>query len=300
MSNLIDTRAEPTLSACQLRTTFAAAPVLNELLTALDCRFSSWQHDEGNVADFTLFAESAEALQEQRDAVTQGLAEWTDLLPDPVCVGDPFTILREDWAESWKRHFQPIEISERVLVVPPWISDRPDLPAVVEIDPGMSFGTGQHETTRACLGYVDQLCLEKPAARMLDIGCGSGILAITAAKLGLSGIRAFDYDAASISSAQDNAAANGVSDAITFAAADLADGIEGEHDIVVANIFANVLIAFADTIANTVAVEGALVLSGILDAQFADVEARYAEAGFVVTERVTIGKWTSGLLRRPI
>lgn len=293
---MIDSRAEPTLSACQLRTTFGAAPVLNELLTALNCRFSSWQHDEGNVADFTLFAESADALDEQRQRVQQGLTEWTDILPDPVTVGDPFTILREDWAESWKRHFQPIEVSDRVLVVPPWITERPDVAAVVEIDPGMSFGTGQHETTRACLGFVDALCAEKPDARMLDVGCGSGILAITAAKLGLSGIRGLDYDVASVSSAQENAEANGVADAIHFEAADLADGLEGEYDIVVANIFANVLIAFADTVTAAVAPGGALVLSGILDAQFADVEARYAEAGFVVDERVTIGKWTSGRL----
>ncbi|MFT5126709.1 MAG: ribosomal protein L11 methyltransferase [Rhodothermales bacterium] len=295
---MIDTRSEPTLSACMVHTTFATAPILNELLTALACRFSSWQHDEGNVADFTLFAESADALEEQLVRVRKGVSEWEDLLPDPVSIGDPYTILREDWAESWKRHFQPIEVSDRVLIVPPWITERPDLPAVVEIDPGMSFGTGQHETTRACLGFVDRLCAEKPDARMLDIGCGSGILAITAAKLGLSEIRALDYDVASVSSAVDNAVANKVEDTISFEAADLADGLEGKYDIVVANIFANVLIAFADTVTGAVAEGGSLVLSGILDPQFADVEARYLEAGFHVVDRVMIGQWTSGLLRR--
>lgn len=293
---MIVTRSEPTLSACQLRTTFTTAPVLNELLTAIGCRFSSWQHDEGNVADFTLFAESADALNAHRERVVTGVAEWVDLLPDTVRVGDHFTIKREDWAESWKRHFQPIEISDRVLIVPPWITDRPDLPAVVEIDPGMSFGTGQHETTHACLGFVDRLCAEIPDARMIDIGCGSGILAITAAKLGLSGIRAIDYDVASVTSAVDNAAANDVAEAVAFEAHDLAVGIEGRYDIVVANIFANVLIAFADTVTGCVADGGSLVLSGILDTQFADVERRYAEAGFQVVDQVTIGNWTSGLL----
>jgi ribosomal protein L11 methyltransferase len=272
--------------------------VLNELLTALTCRFSSWQHDEGNVAIYTLFAESADALEDQRSRVAQGVRDWADLLPDTVQIGDLFTIKREDWAESWKRHFQPIEVSERVLIVPPWITDRPDLPAVVEIDPGMSFGTGQHETTRACLGFVDRLCAEQPDAQMLDIGCGSGILAITAAKLGLSGIRALDYDAASVVAAADNAVANHVAEAVAFEACDLADGIAGQYDIVVANIFANVLIAHANTVSGTVAHGGSLVLSGILDAQFADVEARYGEAGFVVVEEVTIGQWKSGLLRR--
>ena len=244
--------------------------------------------------DRDALARTADAMREA--AAAQGLGERgirVDELP------------REDWAESWKRFFHVIRVSPRVTVRPPWENFEPDRPdgVVVTIEPGMSFGTGLHGTTQACLRFLERLADEAPAGApprsLADLGCGSGILSIAARKLGYAPVRGVDYDAAAVRVSAENAALNGVPD-VSFALCDVtADPIPGA-EVVVANILAPILLAAAPRIARAVAPGpgAALVLSGILGEQYPRVRAAYEAFGFREEASLAIGEWTSGLLRR--
>ena len=235
----------------------------------------------------------------------------------------------EDWKLSYRRHFKIEPIGRRLVTVPTWelegfkesgeFSDR--IPLV--LDPGMAFGTGKHETTRACLEYIDELAGDG-AQSFLDMGCGSGILSIAAAKLGFSPVAGFDIDEDAVNASRENAALNGVSvDYRLFAlgkgAVTLDESIEAAKgvypdlalqgrevdscdapfapaDFVVANILGPLLIAFADEIAGYA--KKTLIVSGILAELYPEVLAAFQSRGFHEVSRKTIGEWTTGCLCR--
>ena len=223
----------------------------------------------------------------------------------------------EDWRLSYRRHFKTEKVGRSLVTVPTWEfddfmrSDDPDMRRRVPVvlDPGLAFGTGRHETTKACLQYIDELAPatnpesrttnHEPRPSFLDMGCGSGILSIAARKLGYAPVRGVDYDAAAVRVSAENAALNGVPD-VSFALCDVtADPIPGA-EVVVANILAPILLAAAPRIARAVAPGpgAALVLSGILGEQYPRVRAAYEAFGFREEASLAIGEWTSGLLRR--
>lgn len=209
---------------------------------------------------------------------------------------------REDWAESWKRFFRVLRISPRITVRPPWEEYRPerDDEIVVVIEPGMSFGTGLHGTTQACLCFLEKLAEEGRFERSVtDFGCGSGILSIAARLLGFRSVTGLDYDLAAVRISAENAKDNGVLD-VPFLSCDVTTDQLPDSDIVVANILAPVLIQAAGRIAASVTpkADSALILSGILTEQYPDVRAAYEAQGFHEVEARTIAEWTSGLFRR--
>jgi ribosomal protein L11 methyltransferase len=177
-----------------------------------------------------------------------------------------FTVVRnEDWAEGWKQHSPTTRISRRLVVRPSWeeFTAQPD-DVVIEIDPGMAFGTGTHGTTRLCLEAVAAaLESEVPPQRVLDVGTGSGILAIAAAAYGAGEILACDIDPEACAIAFENAILNQVDEKISFTIAPLEE-LEGEFDLVLANILAEENIRLADALVARLASGGRLVLSGIL------------------------------------
>lgn len=235
----------------------------------------------------------------------------------------------EDWKLSYRRHFKIEPIGRRLVTVPTWelegfrasgeFSDR--IPLV--LDPGMAFGTGKHETTRACLEYIDELAGNGEQS-FLDMGCGSGILSIAAAKLGFSPVAGFDIDEDAVNASRENAALNGVTvDYRLFAlgkgtvtldeSIEAAKGVypdlalqgrdvgSGEApfapaDFVVANILGPLLIAFADEIAGYA--KKTLIVSGILEELYPEVLAAFQSRGFREISRKTIGEWTTGHLSR--
>jgi len=183
-------------------------------------------------------------------------------------------VREELWAESWKSHFHPLQIG-RIWVVPPWIeADTPEGAQRLVLEPGMAFGTGSHATTTLCLAALDRLLEARPGASVFDVGTGSGILAIAAAKLGAGRILATDDDPIAVRVAGENAARNGVAGAIEIAAA----GAEppGLFDLVVANILANTLVALAPFLLQRLASGGTLLLSGLLAAQADEVAGAFA------------------------
>jgi ribosomal protein L11 methyltransferase len=203
---------------------------------------------------------------------------------------------REDWAESWKRHFQPLEIGPTLLIKPDWSRRRP-LPgqAVVVLNPGLSFGTGQHPTTRFCLAQLAAVREADRAQSFLDIGCGSGILAIAAAKLGYRPVEGFDFDPAAVRIAQDNARQNEV--AVRFRRLDLTRlplASRRKFAVVCANLTADLLEAQRSRILSRLGRGGRLVLAGIVQSQFPGVCRLYRSSGLELVARDRAGEWESG------
>ncbi len=210
-------------------------------------------------------------------------------------------IRREDWAESWKRHFKPLEIGRSLLIKPRWSKKRPRKnQALVVLDPGLSFGTGQHPTTAFCLREIARCPKIGTNPSFLDIGSGSGILAIAAAKLGFSPVDAFDFDPDAVKIARVNARVNGVAGKVRFWRGDVAKlrlHPARRYDLICANLISTLLIAGRRRIAAQLNRSGTLVLAGILKSEFASVEKCYAEIGLKRVSGKTEKEWRSGSFR---
>lgn len=194
---------------------------------------------------------------------SEAVAAFEAALPqDPRLAVDAWRMTDLSFLTSWKAFFKPTLVSPRILIHPPW-----EVPSVepgvvrVQIDPGMAFGTGTHETTRLCLVAIDQLVV--PGQSVLDVGTGSGILAIAALLLGASDARGTDNDPIAVRVARENAAINGVAERFLVDVADL-DHLTGTWPLVLANILPHILLEMAPQLAARTAVGGHLVLSGIL------------------------------------
>jgi ribosomal protein L11 methyltransferase len=199
-----------------------------------------------------------------------------------------------DWTEIFRRHHRPVTIGHRLLVAPPW--DVPAAPGreVLVIEPGMAFGTGQHETTRGCLEAIETTVATKRVTSALDVGTGSGILALALARLGVARVVAVDVDRAVLPLARANLIANRAP-AVHLVAGTTA-AVRGRFDLVVANLLAKTVVDEAPALARVVAIAGHLVLSGILEEQVPDVLAAYP--GWRVDTSRGDGEWrTLGLVR---
>ena len=209
----------------------------------------------------------------------------------------------EDWENNWKQYYKPMEIGQRLLVIPQWEQVDPGQRVPLILDPGLTFGTGSHATTRLCL-----TALEKTVAqgdRVLDLGCGSGILSIAALRLGASQALAVDIDDKCLDVAYENAALNGIGkDRYTVRVGDvLSDGslrreLEGSYDIVVANIVADVIIALAPLVPSMLRPGGTFLCSGIIDDRAEEVRAALESAGWTVLETQSADGWFAYTCRR--
>jgi ribosomal protein L11 methyltransferase len=210
------------------------------------------------------------------------------------------SVRRENWAESWKRHFHPLEISSRLLVLPSWSKQKPKRgQALVVLDPGLSFGTGHHPTTAFCLKQIAVLRKPGTSQSMLDAGCGSGILSIAAAKLGYEPIVAFDFDPDAVRVAKENAKVNRVD--FNISQQDLTQlpvRSSQSFDLVCANLIYDILIEERRKVAARVAPSGTLVLAGILREQFPKVARAYEEIGLCLVKAQSLKEWHSGIFRR--
>ncbi len=208
---------------------------------------------------------------------------------------------REDWVDSWKRHFKPIHIEGKLLVKPGWCKDKPSSgQKTVILDPGLSFGTGQHATTKFCLRQLVLLRDNKKRQSLLDIGTGSGILAIAGAKLGYQPIRAIDYDSEAVRVAGCNALRNRVDKRLQVNLSDV-KGLSlrprVKYDAVCANLFYDLLITNASRITGRVKLNGVLVIAGILDQQFEEVQNAFEEEGMCMVRSRKQGEWRSGCFK---
>src|SRR4051794_17978579 len=189
-----------------------------------------------------------------------------------------------DWAEAWKAHFPVLRVGRRIVIRPTWLTHEPRADDVVlDLDPGMAFGTGLHPTTRLCLAEMETVA-DRGAldgARVLDVGCGSGILAIAAAKLGAAHVLGLDIDPIAIEATDANAARNGLGDRIRARRGSLPSG-EAGHDVVLANLIASILIELAPALRDELRPDGTLLASGIFVDREGDVRRAFESAGLEV------------------
>ena len=242
-------------------------------------------------------------LEACRAGLEEALWHLGQLLPLPAPVYRP--VDEADWANAWKANFQPLRVGRHLIIIPAWLHP-PLAPADVPIrlDPGMAFGTGTHPTTQLCLQAIERHLA--PSQAMLDLGAGSGILSIAAARLGAGAVLALDIDEDAVRVAAENALANGVADRVRVAQGSLAEVLAGQYGpewrgvpLVVANILAHVIVKLLDAgLGETVAPGGLLVLSGILDAQAADVTAALARNGLTLAAKEHQEDWVAIIARR--
>jgi ribosomal protein L11 methyltransferase len=278
-----------------VKTSVEAEDAVTELLTRVaDSSASVYADAETHETIVSAFV--SRMTKSQREELRAGLATLRDcgvtVAPAKISVRK---IRRENWAESWKRHFKPLEVSTRLLIKPSWSKRKSKRgQAVVVLDPGLSFGTGQHPTTSFCLEQLARLRRDDTKQSLLDAGCGSGILAIAAVKLGYAPVEAFDFDPEAVRVAKENARVNQVEPRISRRDLTKLPAMGKQFDVVCANLIYDLLIAERTKLVNRVAPGGTLVLAGILKEQFAAVKRAFVEAGMKSVAERTVGEWCSG------
>lgn len=196
----------------------------------------------------------------------------------------------EGWAEAWKTAFRAFPVGRRLWITPTWDETPPPEGAVVvELDPGMAFGSGLHPSTQMCLEALERHL--RPGAVVLDVGTGSGILAIAAAKLGAARVCAIDADPVAVAVARQNVSHNGVAAVVGVQEADLLAGVEGAADVVLANLTADLHLTFLPAVVPHLSRDGIVAASGITEHRTAEVRAVGEAAGLTAPETLSSGEW---------
>ena len=254
-----------------------------------DRAVSKWERGAG-FPDVSLLEPLADALGVQVLDLLRGRLEAAEL--DYSLAADG--VEQQDWETAWKAYYHALPIGKRLAIVPSW-EEYPTDRIVIRLDPGMAFGTGTHETTALCLAALDELV--KGGERVLDIGTGSGILAIAALKLGAAGAEGVDIDPMCVRTAGENARLNGVDGKLKVLVGDLSDKATGKYDIITANIVANAILHLAPCVPALLAEGGTFIASGIIDAREEEVCAGLAAAGLKVAEVRRQGGWVAILCK---
>ncbi len=198
----------------------------------------------------------------------------------------------EDWANSWKQYYKPLKIGERMVICPAWEHYTPaEGELVIRMDPGMAFGTGTHETTRLVIRLLEHYT--RPGCRMLDVGTGTGILAICASRLGADTCRAYDIDPTAVRVARENIKDSGLAN-VTCDQSDLLKQVSldgGPYDLICANIVADIIIRMVPDVGDYLADDGVLLASGIIAERCEDVVRAFEAHGFEIVEKLTDNDW---------
>lgn len=203
----------------------------------------------------------------------------------------------EDWANSWKKYFHTDKIGKRIVIQPSWEEYEPQADEVVlRLDPGAAFGTGTHPTTAMCLRALERLV--KPGVTVFDVGTGSGVLSIAAAKLGAAKVQAADYDATAVRVARENIEANGVAGVVSVGESDLFSAFDGKAELVTANLIADLVIRLLPDLDAHLAAGGVLLASGIIDDRAQEVREAAETAGFSIVEDHAEKEWHAMVIRR--
>lgn len=240
----------------------------------------------GNITDKTV------SLEEALELVKSNIKEIDNYLPTGAGFDSWKYVKDVDWENEWKKDYKSFRISDRVIICPSW--ENTEFAAedvVVRLDPGSAFGTGTHETTSMCSVILDRLISgARSDLKVLDLGTGSGILAIIADKLGANYVEAIDIDSLAVDVARDNCTNNECSDIITHTG-ELCDAFRTDYDIVVANIIADIIVLISPDVPSVLGKGGRFVCSGIINTKKDRVEEALTKAGFVIEEVMTKNDW---------
>lgn len=229
---------------------------------------------------------------EAKENIVEILERLKIMLPQSATV-EVISVNEDDWANNWKKYYHPINVGQHLVIKPSWIDyeKTPD-DIIVELDPGMAFGTGTHETTRMCMAHLEKY-IDKNS-RVLDVGCGSGILSITSLLIGAKEVMGVDIDPVAVKVAIENGKMNGFDQpAYTIKRGNLVDEAEGKYDVIVANIIADVIIGVCGDVKQFLADDGVFISSGIIIDRKDDVKNALTEKGYTIIDCVEEGEWVS-------
>ena len=236
---------------------------------------------------------------ERLDRVCKGLADMREKYPSyGSLLLDSQSIPDENWGESWKKFYHPIRTGQHMIVKPSWVPFSPQ-PGdhVILLDPGMAFGSGYHDTTLLCLSLLEKYL--KPGSRIIDVGTGSGILAIGAALLGAGDVLAIDIDPDAVRIARQNVEINGMSDRIRVQEGNLLERVDESCDLCVANIIADIICSFSRPLKDRICPGGLFICSGIILERAGEVRSALLSAGYEILEEKATDEWIAFCSRRP-
>lgn len=253
-------------------------------------------------AYFTLHQSIDQLRVQVKELLAQIESSGIDTSPAEMEIG---RVDEQDWANAWKQYYHPVRVTEQLTVKPTWEAYEPaEGELIVELDPGMAFGTGTHATTTLCMKMLEKYI--EPGNHVIDVGTGSGILAIASAKLGAERVLALDLDPVAVSSASENVKINQLERIIKVRQSDLLGVLQNENpekpneasigvriptDIVVANILADIILRFVDDAYRILKPNGIFIASGIIDSKRCQVESEMKKQGFSIVEIVRDGEW---------
>ena len=245
---------------------------------------------KGEVAVVKAYFSEEDNIEEVIKYINEKMEELKDLGIDTgIAKVESEKMYEEDWANNWKKYYKPTKVGERIVVKPIWEEyEAKENELVLELDPGLAFGTGTHETTRMCIQSLDKYV--KKDSTVFDVGCGSGILAIAAAKLGAKMAVGVDLDPVAVESAKENVGFNNL-DNIQILYGNLVEVIDGKADIVVANIIAEVICILTEDVKRVLKEDGYFITSGIIHDRVDMVTKKLEETGFEVVEINKDGEW---------
>jgi ribosomal protein L11 methyltransferase len=196
----------------------------------------------------------------------------------------------QDWAENWKKYYKPLKIGQNIVIKPSWEDyEEKEGDIVIVLDPGMAFGTGTHETTSLCIQLLERFV--KGGHRVLDIGCGSGILAVTAAKLGAGSVEAYDIQEMAVDIAAENVRKNRVANTVKVERGDLFERVTGKADIVVSNIIADIIIKMTANVKEYLKSGGIFIASGIIKDRIEEVITVMEQNNLEIVEKLILNGW---------
>ncbi|ADH99868.1 50S ribosomal protein L11 methyltransferase [Salisediminibacterium selenitireducens] len=237
-----------------------------------------------------------EAVDQIKQAINHLSSFDIDLGLNKVTVSE---VNEEEWATAWKKYYKPVKVSDRVTITPTWEMYEAvhDDELVIELDPGMAFGTGTHPTTVMCIQMIEKYIREGDS--LVDVGCGTGVLSIAAAKLGAAKVHALDLDEVAVHSAVINTKLNKVHDRVSVKQGNLLDDTPSEQDLIVANILAEVIVTIPEEALKLTRPGGMFITSGIIGQKQAMVTEALEKAGWTVMETIEMEDWVAIAAKKP-
>ncbi|WP_311525811.1 50S ribosomal protein L11 methyltransferase [uncultured Parvimonas sp.] len=243
------------------------------------------------------YLKNDDELEENLKLLNERISEFEKEYNEKVILKIDSKIKTEDWANEWKKYYKPTKVGKNFIIKPTWEEyDLSENEVMIELDPGMAFGTGTHETTALCLEALEKLELKDKL--VFDIGSGSGILSVGALKLGAKKVEAVDIDILGVEATLDNAKLNKVEDRIIVHHGDLCEKLNSKADVIVANILAHILVKLLGDISKFIKDDGIFVSSGIIDSKYKDVEDALIENNFEILEVNKNKDWVCVIARR--